>query len=130
MWETNPLPGQTPSINATAPHLHNLLPLETDAAGAGGGAGGIYKDRLRWLAVLYVPMSGSIGRHHLLGRFDTEEEANTAYRWVSSLISSEVNPVLFFRYTEILIYVDIYLITVLQPCLLHILAWFLSSPVT
>lgn len=90
VWETNPFPGQFPSINATAPLLHNLLPVETDAAGAGGGAGGIYKDRLRWLAVLYVPQSGSTGRHYLLGRFDTEEEANTAYRWVGFMMFSHL----------------------------------------
>jgi hypothetical protein len=67
------------------PSLHNAFLQETEAAGAGGGVGGIYKDRYRWLAVLHVPVQGHQGRHYLLGRYESEDEANAAYKWVSVL---------------------------------------------
>ena len=86
-WETCPQAG-LPSVPAmNIPFLHNAFTAETDNAGGAGGGGGVYKDRFRWLAVLYVPSSGvqgqGQGRHHLLGRFESEDEANAAYKWVS-----------------------------------------------
>lgn len=83
-WENNPQSVQPSASSLNIPYLHNALSLETDSiCGVGGGSGGgVYKDRYRWLAVLYVPQNGGQGRHHLLGRFDSEEEANAAYKWV------------------------------------------------
>jgi hypothetical protein len=83
VWETNLLAGQVPPTAMNTPSLHNAFLLETEAAGAGGGVGGIYKDRHRWLAVLHVPLLGHQGRHYLLGRYESEDEANAAYKWVS-----------------------------------------------
>lgn len=83
VWETNLLAGQNPPTSMNTPTLHNAFLQETEAAGAGGGVGGIYKDRYRWLAVLHVPLPGNRGRHYLLGKFESEEEANAAYKWVS-----------------------------------------------
>lgn len=71
-----------------SPYLHNVHQTESDTAGAGGGGGGVYKDRYRWLAVLYVPQGVSQGRHHMLGRFDSEDEAGAAYKWVQDITSS------------------------------------------
>lgn len=82
VWETNPQAGQILPNALNTPSLHNAFLQETDAAGAGGGVGGIYKDRYRWLAVLHVPQHGHQGRHYLLGRYDSEDEANASYKWV------------------------------------------------
>lgn len=61
------------------------------------GHGGVYRDRNRWAAVIYVPPphadgvadrsrnaddAPASGRHHLLGQFNTEGDATAAYQWV------------------------------------------------
>lgn len=82
-WETIPQAAQPTASAMNIPFQHNAFPAETEVAcGVGGVGGGVYKDRYRWLAVLFVPQGGGQGRHHLLGRFDSEDEANVAYKWV------------------------------------------------
>jgi hypothetical protein len=88
VWETNPQISQNTVPPVNSPYLHNVHQTESDTAGAGGGGGGVYKDRYRWLAVLYVPQGVSQGRHHMLGRFDSEDEAGAAYKWVQDITSS------------------------------------------
>ena len=80
-WESYLPTAQSSFPTANTPFLQNTFQVETDNAGASGGGGGVYKDRARWLAVLYVSQ-GAQGRHYLLGRFESEEEANAAYKWV------------------------------------------------
>jgi hypothetical protein len=80
VWESTPIISQSPTLNP--PYLCNPIPIEKGKCVGDEVSGGIYRDRNRFLAVLYVAPEGGHGRHHLLGRFDSEEEANAAYKWV------------------------------------------------
>lgn len=100
VWETNLSAGQIPPTAMNTPTLHNAFLQETEAAGAGGGVGGIYKDRYRWLAVLHVPLLGHQGRHYLLGKYESEDEANAAYKWVSAPTISQTTHLHHLFYSD------------------------------
>lgn len=103
VWETNPQISLNNVPPMNSPYLHNLHQVESDAVGAGGGGGGVYKDRYRWLAVLYVPQGVNQGRHHMLGRFDSEDEASAAYKWVGDIIATTLHVVTLCRVSLCLI---------------------------
>lgn len=81
-WESAPasLSSQTTTVNP--PFLCSSIPIEIGSSVGDEVSGGIYRDRSRFMAVLYMAPEGGHNRHHLLGRFDSEEEANAAYKWV------------------------------------------------
>jgi hypothetical protein len=59
VWDVNPQTlAPIPTVNI--PFLQNTLGFDENT-----GSGGVYKDRQRWIAVLYVPHSC----HHLLGTY-------------------------------------------------------------
>jgi hypothetical protein len=80
VWESAPI--SNPITNLNPPFLCNLIPIEKGKGVGDEVSGGIYRDRNRFIAVLYVASEGGHSRHHLIGRFDSEEEANAAYKWV------------------------------------------------